>query len=94
MSTLEKKYKTFIERNQVNYFGFISMIILFGSIWGGIAAMYIDKYDAGPVQLALNIGVTMASNVVVLGQAPFKWVMNIFILSVVVNAVLIAINVI
>ena len=90
MSTLAKKYAGFIEKNQVNYFGFISMIILVGSIWGGVASMFIDQYNAPGWMLALNIGSSMACNVAVLGQAPFKWVMNTFILSLIVNALLIA----
>ncbi|MBC7862265.1 MAG: hypothetical protein IAF38_04770 [Bacteroidia bacterium] len=92
MSTLTKKYTTFIEKNKVNYFAFISMIILVGGIWGGVASMFIDKNNAAPWQLALNIGVTMATNIAIMGQASFKWVINLTILAVITNGILIAIN--
>lgn len=92
MDSILKKYDTFIQKNKANYFGFIAMTILVGSIWGGLAAMVIDSKNAPVWQLAANVGISMASNVAAIGQAPLKWVMNTFILSVIVNALLMAIN--
>jgi hypothetical protein len=92
MDSILKKYDTFIQKNQSNYFSFIAMTILVGSIWGGIAAMFIDKGNAPVWQLAINVGISMAVNVAAIGQAPLKWVMNLFIASIVVNAALMAMN--
>jgi hypothetical protein len=92
MDLVLKKYDDFIKKNQSNYFSFIAMTILVGSIWGGVAAMFIDKANAPIWMLALNVGMAMANNIVAIGQAPLKWVLNIFIANMVVNAILMALN--
>ena len=92
MSTIAKKYQDFVAKNETNYFAFISMTILIGSIWGGIAAMFIDKNNAPGWQLAINIGISMASNIAAIGQASLKWVINLFTLAFIVNAILILMN--
>jgi hypothetical protein len=86
-------YDKFIEGLKFSYFGIISMTILIGSIVGGISAMYILKNDAPVWQLGLCMATAMANNVSGIGQAPVKWVVNLFLLSIVVNAVLILMNI-
>jgi hypothetical protein len=83
----------FLEEAQYNYFFLISFVILVGSCWGGITAMMVLKANAPTWQLCLNIYATMASNIASIGQAPAKWVLRIFGLSVLVNLVLLLLNV-
>ncbi len=81
-------YNRLIEKLHFSYFGLISMTILIGSCIGGIAAMYILKDNAPIWQLCINIYLTMASNIAAIGQAPTKWVVNLFGLSVLANIML------
>lgn len=85
-------YTQLIEKAKFSYFGIIAMTITIGSVLGGIAAMYVLQNGAPIGELALCMGVAMANNVAAIGQAPVKWVINIFALCVVVNALLIIIN--
>ncbi len=85
-------YQKFLEEAKYNYFFLISFTILVGSCWGGIAAMMVLKGGAPIWQLCLNIYTTMASNIASIGQASTKWVINLFVLSVIVNTILIIIN--
>lgn len=85
-------YDRFIERLKFSHFGLMSATLTIGSILGGIAAMYILKNDAAIWQLGLCMAVSMANNVAGISQAPTKWVFNLFILNVVVNVLLAAIN--
>lgn len=88
----KSKYEQFIESLNFSYFGLISMSILVGSIIGGIAAAAILSNDAPIWQLGLCAAVSMANNTAGIGQAPTKWVFNLFIVSVVVNTLLIIAN--
>jgi hypothetical protein len=85
-------YGKFMEKLNFSYFGLISMTILIGSIVGGIAASYILSNDAPVWQLGLCAAVSMANNTAGIGQAPTKWVANLFIISLVVNILLILVN--
>jgi hypothetical protein len=85
-------YDAFLAKLNFSYFGLITMTITIGSIVGGIAAMYILQNDASIWQLAVCMSFAMANNVAAIGQAPMKWLMNIFIAAVVVNAALIVMN--
>jgi hypothetical protein len=86
-------YSRWIEKLHFSYFGIISMTILIGSIIGGIAAMYILKSDAPIWQLGLCMGIAMANNVAAIGQAPTKWVINLFLGCIGINTLLILVNV-
>lgn len=86
------KYEKFIEGLNFSYFGLISMSILVGSIVGGIAAAAILSNDAPIWQLGLCAAVSMANNTAGIGQAPTKWVFNLFIISLIVNTLLIIAN--
>ncbi|MCE3259697.1 MAG: hypothetical protein K0S12_1338 [Bacteroidetes bacterium] len=81
-------YEKLISKLEFSYFGIISMTILIGSMVGGIAAMYILKNDAPIWQLGVCMALAMGNNVAAIGQAPTKWVVNLFIANVLVNAVL------
>lgn len=85
-------YERFIAKLEFSYFAIISMSILIGSIIGGIAAMYILKNDAPIWQLGVCMAAAMGNNVAAIGQAPTKWVVNLFVANVVLNAVLIIAN--
>ena len=69
------------------------MTILIGSCWGAIAAMMIFKNDAPIWEVAVTIALTMGSNTAAIGQATTKWVINMFVLSMVVSTLFIVINV-
>jgi hypothetical protein len=95
-SKVEKKvssYENFIERLNFGYFGLISMTILVGSIFGGIAVSFILSNHAPTWELCLCVGAAMANNSAGIGQAPTIWVFNLFILSTVVNILLIVVNI-
>jgi len=86
-------YSRLIEKLHFSYFGLISMTILIGSCWGGITAMYVLQDNAPIWQLCLNIYITMASNIAAIGQAPTKWVVNLFGLAMLTNTVLLLVHV-
>ena len=65
------------------------MSILIASIWGGITAMVVLENSAPIWVLCENIYITMASNIASIGQAPVKWVVNLFALAMLVNLVLV-----
>ena len=83
-----------MKNNEENYFSFIVMIILVGSIWGGLAAMLIDKNNSPVWQLVLNVSASMTGNVMAIGQAPLKWVVNLFIFGLIINSFILVINII
>jgi hypothetical protein len=86
-------YDKFIEKLHFSYFGLISMTILVGSIVGGITASVVLNNDAPIWELCLVAAVSMASNTAGIGQAPVKWVFNLFIISIIINMLLIVINI-
>ena len=94
MTAITKSYNKLIDNLNFSYFGLISMTILIGSILGGITAMMIFQNDAPIWELILCMSVAMTNNVVAIGQAPTKWIFNLFVLEVVVCTLLIIINVI
>jgi len=82
-------YQRFMAEAKYNYFAVISMSILVASIWGGLTAMVILENNAPIWVLCINIYITMASNIASIGQAPVKWVVNLFALSIVANLAII-----
>ena len=85
-------YSKLISKLEFSYFGLIAMTISIGSIIGGIAAMYIFENDAPIWQLALCMMGAMANNVAAIGQAPTRWVVNIFLANFAIATLLILIN--
>ncbi len=87
-------YEKIISKLDFSYFGLISITILAGSIIGGIAASYVLSNDAPIWQLCLCAAVSMANNTAGIAQAPTRWVANLFVISTIVNLLLILANVI
>ena len=85
-------YTNLIEKLNFSYFGVISMTIAIGSILGGISAMHIFQNDAPIWQLGLVMAGAMANLVCAIGQAPIKWVVNMFLLSTFLSALFTVIN--
>ena len=93
-TSLNLRYNKFIDKLQFSYFGLISMTIAIGSILGGIAAMYVFENNAPMWQFILCLGFSTMNNVFAISQAPVKWVFNTFVLTILVNIMLIIINII
>jgi len=85
-------YEKLIKKAEFSYFGLISMTITIGSILGGISAMYIFQNSSPIWQLGLTMSVSMANNVAAIAQAPARWIVNLFILCLVINLLMIGIN--
>ncbi len=85
-------YGKLIQKLEFSYYGLIAMTITVGSIIGGIAAMFIFQNDAPIWQLALCMAGAMANNVSAIGQAPTRWVFNIFLTNFAICAFFIIIN--
>ena len=90
--SLSQRYDNYIESLKFSHFGLISMAILIGSIIGGIAAMFVFQANAPFWQFIVGLGFTMANLVASIAQAPTKWVFNLFVLSLIVNTLLIVTN--
>ena len=82
-------YQRFFEEAKFNYFAVIGMCILLVSIWGGITAMVVLENNAPIWILCVNIYITIASNIASIGQAPLRWVLNLFGLAMLINTLLI-----
>lgn len=85
-------YEKLIKKAEFSYFGLISLTITVGSILGGVAAMFIFQNDSPIWQLGIAMSLSMANNVLAIGQAPAKWIVNLFSACVILNLLLIAIN--
>lgn len=88
----ESSYDRLIEKLTFSHFALISMAILIGSCLGGITAMYVFKSGAPFWQFVIGMGVSMANLIACIGQAPTKWVFNIFVGSLLVNLILLLSN--
>ena len=82
-------YQAFIKKMEFNYFPLIAAAILVGSCVGSIAAMKIFQTGAPLWMFVVGLSVTMSNLVASIGQAPTKWVVNLFGLSLLVNIILI-----
>lgn len=91
--TNKSKYELWIESLNFSYFGIISMTILVGSIIGGIAAAMILSNNAPIWQLGACAAVSMGNNAAAIGQAPTKWIVNLFFVSLIANGILIMMNI-
>ncbi len=90
--SLSTRYNKLIEDLKFSHFGLISMAILVGSIMGGIAAMFVFENHAPLWQFIVGLTFSMANLVASIAQAPTKWVFNLFVLSLLVNSILIIAN--
>jgi len=89
--SIVQRYNQLIKDLEFSHFGLISITILFGSCLGGIAAMFVFMAGAPIWVFGIGLAASLANLVAAISQAPTKWVMNLFILSVLVNLALIAI---
>ncbi len=87
--TSASAYDRFIEKLEFSHFALISMAILIGSCLGGIASMYVFMSGAPLWHFILGLAVSMANLIACIGQAGTKTVFNLFMLSIVVNAILV-----
>src|SRR5690606_30144178 len=85
-------YDKFVEGLKFSHFGLIAMAILFGSCLGSVATMMVFQNDAPIWQFGLSLSVTMANLVACISQAPTKWVINLFGLSLIVNTFILLLN--
>ncbi len=85
-------YTNLIDKLSFSYFGIISMTIAIGSILGGISAMHIFQNGAPIWQLGLVMAGAMANLVCAIGQAPTKWVVNMFLVSTFLSVLFTVIN--
>jgi hypothetical protein len=87
--TSVSNYDLFIERLKFNHFALISMAILIGSCAGGIAAMFVFQAGAPFWMFLLGLSISMTNLIACIAQASTKTVFNIFMLSLIINAILI-----
>lgn len=85
-------YSSLIKKLEFSYFGIIAMTISIGSILGGISAMFIFENNAPIWQLGFVMAGAMANNVCAIGQAPTKWVVNVFLVSTFLSVLFTVIN--
>jgi len=86
--SLSARYNNFIEELTFSHFGLMVMAMLISSCLGSITAMAIF-FNGGPIWVfAIGLFAAVANLVACISQAPTKWVVNFFILSVVVNLAL------
>jgi hypothetical protein len=85
-------YHNLINELEGVYFGLISMTIAIGSAIGGISLMYAFENHAPIWQAIIGISLSLINNIVAILQLNTRWVLDIFILNIIVNGILIAIN--
>lgn len=82
------RWNQMIENLKFSHFGLICISILFGSCMGGVAAMYILQAGLPIGVVGIALAVSLANLVASIAQAPTKWVVNIFALSLLINLIL------
>jgi energy-coupling factor transporter transmembrane protein EcfT len=91
-NAIKNWYHDLISELEKFYFGMIVFTIMVGSMMGSIAAMYISQSGAPIWQMSLCIAAAMCNNVMAIGQAPTKWVFNVFVFTTLLQVVLIIVN--
>lgn len=87
-----QKVNTFFESLEFYRYSIMAMTLTAGSCLGSVAILVIAQNDAGLVQLSICSAVSMAANALAIAMAPMKIMLWSFVLSVVVNTLLILIN--
>jgi len=90
-----KYYKESLNEFKQNYMLYIPLSIIFQSCLGSIATMVILMNASGNMQifeLGISVCLTMLYNVSILGRFRIRLVLNILIISMVINAILVLIN--
>lgn len=90
--TLPGVFGTTWEKLQFNYYAIIVMTLLIGSCVGAIAAANILSSGASTWQLALCASLSMFNNTTAIGNMPVKWVVWSFLIALIGNVMLIAVN--
>jgi hypothetical protein len=90
--SLSERYNQFIEKIKFSYYGIITMTMIIGSCLGGIATMYVFQNDAPIWQFCVITAISMTNNVAAISQAPMKWVVNVFVLNILINSIFIIAN--
>jgi hypothetical protein len=89
--SLAKRYDNWIESLKFNHFFIMSFAILVGSCLGSISAMFIF-YAGAPIWVfAIGLFASLANLVAAISQAPTKWMVTTFLVSVLVNLTLLAV---
>lgn len=91
-SGILSRYHEFTEELEGVYFGFISMAIAIGSAIGGISLMFSFENHAPIWTAVLGIALTLTNNIVAILQLHARWVLDFFLLNLIVNVLLIVIN--
>lgn len=84
--------KGWIRTLEFSHFAVISLVIALTGGHGGIAVMKILENQAALWQLIASVGLSIATLVACISQNSTRWVVNLFILSTVLNIVLILLN--
>lgn len=89
-------YTKYLADFKEGYLGYIPLSIIFQSCLGSIAAMYIisnSTIESFPfIQLGLCVIASMIYNAAVLIQLNYKLVFNLFLSSIITNAILIGLS--
>lgn len=88
------KVNHLFEKEEKNAFGIMTLAITAGSCLAGVAAMYILQTGAPTWQLGLVAASAMGSNAMAIAQAGFKTFMWSFLISTLVSALFIVINIV
>lgn len=86
-------YNKIAEKFEQTRFGWMALLITIQSCLGSIACMFILQSNASDVQLISCAMITMACNAIFIAQGPAKWCLSSFVLSVVINTILIFLNI-
>lgn len=76
------------EKFEAARFGWMTILITFQSCLGSVACMYILQNTVSDWLLAVCSVVTMSANAMFIAQAPAKYCLSVFYLSVFTNTVL------
>lgn len=92
-----EKRITWLEKQELNFeearFFWMAVIITAQSCLGSVACMFILKNHASDFVLAGCAAITMGCNAIFIAQAPARWCLGAFYLSVILNTVFIVVNV-
>jgi hypothetical protein len=92
MKTKHSEDKGWFDRQVARFeearFAFMTLLLTAQSCLGSVAAMYsLEKHNY--LMLSVGAAVTMGSNAVFIAQAPARWCLGIFYISVATNLLLI-----
>lgn len=85
-------YRRFIDEMEGVYFGVVAMSIVIATILGAIALMYIFKNKAPLWQVFVSVAFVLSNNIIPVAQQKLAWILGLFLISVLVNSLLIVVN--